>query len=201
MRIAISGPVGSGKTTLATALSERLSLPVIPEDMTQIVGFTSRIAQARTHNAPPQVIGAMHKDWMKAHVDWVKRRKTQANLHNAFISDRWEADILSFWLVMFGQFYPDKDTKFILDQMVEAATHLTVLIRLPPAPFFFGKVNDAGLMRRSQLTIQLLYDSLRDGLLRHCPTLRIIDLPASLTTIEGRCDFVVAQLAKGPSAA
>jgi len=200
MRIAISGPVGSGKTTLASALSERLGLPVIPEDMTQMVGFTSRIAHARTHNAPPQVIAALHKDWMKSHIDWVKRRKSQAKQHPGFISDRWEADILSFWLVMFGQFYPDKDTKFILDHMVEASTQLSVLIRLPPAPFVFAKANDMGLMRRSQLTIELLYDSLRDGLLRHCPTLRVVDVPASLTMLDARCEFVMAQITTAGSA-
>jgi adenylate kinase family enzyme len=193
-RIVLTGPLGSGKTTLGLALSKRLGLPLLPEDMTSIVSFMGRMSMLRQHGAPPQEFMRLNKAWMKAHIDWVLARKRQYAKLEGFVADRWEADILSFWLVIFGQYYPDVQTKLIFDQMIETSKKIDLVVRLPMASFDFESQNDDGLMRRAQLTIQLLYDSSRDGLMGRCANLKIFDIPEGNIDVEERCNLIIKNL-------
>lgn len=193
-RIILTGPVGSGKTTLGLALSKELGLPLLPEDMKHIASFMGEMSMLRQQGAPSRVLTRLNKAWMKAHIDWVLDRKRQYARLEGFVADRWEADILSFWLVIFGQYYPDEQTKLIFDQMIETSKTIDLVVRLPPASFEYEAQNDDGLMRRSQLTVQLLYDSCRDGLMGHCKDLRIFDIPPGDIGIEERCHLVVEHL-------
>jgi len=52
LRIAISGPNASGKTTLAKAISEKYAIPIIEENLSVLFGAQKKLDQLHSQSAP-----------------------------------------------------------------------------------------------------------------------------------------------------
>lgn len=115
MRIFLTGAHSTGKTTLATALSERLGLPLLPE-----VARTVLAKRGLTFPLPPEL------------VDEVQREICQEQLYvfedalKEFISDRYY-DCVAYWAI-YGQ---PRDLRFYT-LMPQFDEYDSFIFQLPP---------------------------------------------------------------------
>ncbi len=84
MRIAISGAVSTGKTTLGKALAEKFNLPFIGENLAPLFGKNA----ARRKNT---------KDVANAVVACLKNKRILETKTGNFIVDRSPLDLMNFW--------------------------------------------------------------------------------------------------------
>lgn len=90
-RIALSGSAGTGKTTLARALAERLGVPYVPE------GMRARIEKglelhALDHAALAELVIELWEEQRKLEGDAVRHA-------GGFVADRSPVDFFAFWLL------------------------------------------------------------------------------------------------------
>jgi nicotinamide riboside kinase len=92
MRIAITGAHGTGKTTLANALAEKLGLPLITESARQ---------EARERGIESVEQLKRNKELAREFQWGVLRRQVAAEQEhpNGFVSDRSRVDCLAYWAV------------------------------------------------------------------------------------------------------
>lgn len=184
LKIAISGPVGTGKTTLARALGKRLGLPVLEEDLWEVVAVWKAFqALAKTgHAGKPELTRAFRKS-VDSYFEWIERRSENSRGLDGFVADRWEADLASFWLRSFShRTVADGKTQGIMQAVRKRGAELDLVVVLPAGISGFPSYNDDGLKRTDNLCARIMGGSIMTGLtkqLTECPVMLIPDMPLS----------------------
>lgn len=117
MKIAISGTSGIGKTTLARALAERLSLPLFEEGFSDIVHAAYLYRQLRAEGG----LDTSHQDaalesYRITCLDWFERRRELDASHKSYVADRSSFHILCRWTTAV---FPS-DTSVTLRKLIRA---------------------------------------------------------------------------------
>ena len=84
MKIAVSGAVSTGKTTLAKALADGLDLPFIAESMDTLFG-----SQQESRKKPEEFAAAV--------VECLERKRSLEKESGRFVIDRCPLDLMNFW--------------------------------------------------------------------------------------------------------
>lgn len=193
MKIVISGAVGSGKTTLAQALSQKLNLPVLPENLGPLYKALATYQQAiRQPNASKDDKKDKAQLLMKCFADWANERSTLYAQHSGFIADRWEADLLDLWLKLFADLPCDEQTMKLLGDMRQKAEQFDCAVMLPPGTYQADTRNEDKLIRRQTANLTLLSTLVTGGLHRQCPGLATLHLSPQVVSLDDRVAAVLA---------
>lgn len=195
LKLAISGPTGSGKTTLAKALADKLGLPVLPEDMADTIQKEQVFRQLKkTGTTEKLVLDQALAAWAQSHVDWFKRRANKYAETPGFVADRWEADLLDTWLIKLGSQVNEKYTEALYNSMRNQSRRMDFVIMLPFQPAMGGERNDEGHKRAGGFAARLTKTVMTRGLIQQCPGLKVIDLPVFNWSVEERAEQVLKVL-------
>jgi hypothetical protein len=191
LRIAISGPNASGKTTLAKAISEHYAIPVIEEGMGVLFGAQNELKRLSDRSAPQEEIKPALERWQECFTHWARSREAEYSKHSSFVADRWEADLLDIWLVLMRrQDNIDPHTVRLDRYLRQAAAHLSFVILMPLAKPLSDAPNDAGLARASSFSNRLLNSVTTAGLIFTRTKLNVLKMPAGLNSIDDQLDLV-----------
>jgi hypothetical protein len=195
LRIAISGPAGAGKTTLANALGEALSLPVLPENLETIYARRSAFLKSQ---APPAASESQQWAavwaWMDSHFEWCEAHAARVANLPGFVADRWEMDIMSNWVRVFSAHDANEKTRRLHQLWQERAKTYDLVVVLPVSGFEVELRNDTGMKRRLNMTVQLLAHTVVAGLATLIqPSEKVLHIPQD-TSVAERSELVIARL-------
>jgi hypothetical protein len=196
LRIVVSGPVGSGKTTLARALAEHFGLRFLGEPMAALVrAETAFRGLRRTLGAPREQVAAALQACEAAYRACIAERAALYAMPGGFVADRWEVDLLDFWLVAVAPYGDDSPTADFLADMQRKARGFSAFVMLPlrrPASQTEGS-NEHALRRNLKFGPSLLNWTVSLGLVRNFTDLPVV-LAAEATGPIGSRVGEVAQL-------
>lgn len=178
MRVAISGPNASGKTTLSQALAERFDTPVLSENVQPLFKARSQLQRLQKEGAHADALMDARKACARSFLQWMADREAHLVANTACIADRWGADILDMWLIFFGrESWADRITKRLIQSMYRQAEALDLVIIMPFAEPFIGAKNEQGMQRASQFSNRYLNSMLTRGIISSIPNLKVLRLP------------------------
>lgn len=200
-RLAITGFAGTGKTSLCEALGERLGVPVLGEDMAAIAAANQECQRVmRFRWSSEEERRAAREASVDAYVAWAGKRDGLYRESAGFVADRWELDLVNWWLVHFGlgENAVDHVTSRLMQDMRDKAKRLDAMVLMPfQSPFAVsGSHNHDMLVRKIDFTTHALFRTVAVGLLREFVSLKVIALPGQPMTVAERADFVLDELAK-----
>jgi len=177
-RIALSGSAGTGKSTLARILAERLDLPYIEE------GFRERVNRGlKLYELDERQRRELMKDM------WEEQRERELAAADGFVSDRSSVDFAAFWL-HYDLMDAVDDTREFLDYM---GAELERVERVLLCPWGVLPLEPDGV-RSTNPWLQLRYQSLLEGMhLRYTPAEKLVRVPES-DDLERRLEAVSATL-------
>lgn len=183
MKIAISGCAGIGKSTLARALADSLSIGLVEEHYAPLF-------------SPP---GTFNSEAIKLiplfnHV--LAQKKQLMSQMQTFVVDRTALDLLNLWMAKGLTAYPQATADFSTLCRAEAATYDLVIF--PPWGALPHRPHDAGdgRIRVSDPWIQLRNHAAILGLTRMwVDEKKIVCLPSGQQTVEQRLSFIRAAIA------
>ena len=195
LRIAISGAVGSGKTTLAQDLANALQVPVLNENW-------GPIAKARRHYYATRQDASMGKDdrraalraWKLSYKEWLDTRHKAQSQHDGYVSDRWAGDAFSNWLRVFMETKDDRMARYLFNAMKDHSEMYDFFVVLPVADGGYEEKNSDGLKRNSSFHIGLMATGLTAGLTTYFLDRPVIRIPSREMTREERVAFVLEQI-------
>lgn len=193
-KIALTGPAGSGKTTLAGALGKALSLPVLPEGVEDI--YRKRAAFVYTQKTGAPAARQWEAVWasMDSHFEWCQVQAQRTADLPGFVADRWEMDIMSNWIRCFPKHDVDDRTKRLHDIWRARAGAYDLIVVLPIGDFPAGETNDLGMRRRMNMAVQLMAFSIDAGLATLIePRHKVLQLGPD-SSVEERVQSVFARL-------
>lgn len=182
MKIAISGAVSTGKTTLGSALAETLGLPFIEENLQNMLG-----PQAAGRSQPEVVAAAL--------LECLEKKRALEMAHGEFVVDRSPIDILNFWFAF--RLIDQPQTQKIYDLCETFMTDYDVVILLP-----WGVLElqadirpGSGIRRNPNRWVQMNGSVTIAGLAYHfVPPGRIINVPKDAVSHDERLRFVIGQI-------
>ena len=177
MRIAITGSAGTGKSTLAAALGERLGAPVVPEGMREYLERTG----IDLHDVGP--------DGLRRLVLALWEERLPLESAPSFVADRCSVDFAAFWLFYRFDHSPDTSAR-----QATWAAHAARYDRVVVLPFGGISLVGDGIRTANQWT-QLHFQLLLEGLLRRTvEPARLLWLPAAARTVEARAAWVLQRI-------
>lgn len=121
MRIGIIGSAGTGKTTLAKALSGHLSVPFVADMVPAVLRERGRDSWR----------GVDPGERRKVREEALRRKIAGEAGHDSFVSDKTCIDYLAYWLQNQSETEERHVNQAFLDQCKEAAARYDVLVFLP----------------------------------------------------------------------
>lgn len=189
LRIAISGAVGSGKTSLTKELAAHFKIDIIEENFVGIHQARQNFIKIQKTNPSQEEVKKAFKTWMDAYFSWVKNRDLEYLSKKNFIADRWEADLLAFWLRDFSKSKVDGYTLKLLHLLKlnsQKITHSFVLPFLPDVP----NKNEAGLERTKNLCVKIGGSAMIFGLINQYTNTPLKFIPPELQTVADKITFI-----------
>lgn len=193
MKIAICGTSGTGKTTLATALSTRLGVPLIAEDFKAVAeaGFQVGRAIGREQRAEALAV-------YLAEIDaWLNRREERAlSMDAGYVMDRFSFDVPRM-IVASRLDIGSQRLQALINRCQRQAADLDLVVLLPLNAWMMEtERNEDGLKRSRSLMNRLSSQSTLIGVLQQfCPVPRL-DINQRLETTEQRVEAVLGALEK-----
>ena len=178
-RIAISGSAGTGKTTLAKALADRLQVPYLEE------GFRKRLEKGLDPHDLSQaefqgLLMELYEEAIAA----------TARCNGGFIQDRCPLDFLAFWL-HYGFWREDAESAAFYARVQKDLDQYDHVIVLPWGAFDIA----ADSIRSTNRWLQLKYQALFEGLAhRLAPDGKLLWMPVEPTGKAERLAYVVDTL-------
>lgn len=187
MRISFTGAAGIGKTTLANALARELELPVIEENLREVV---------QAFNLSPSALPPRERITIcrKVCLDWLANRAQLYQKHPHFVEDRCAIDILFRWLTGNLSDRDNAETSQVLGQTKQLLDQIDYLVILP-LTLTTRQENEAGLTRIGSLSRLLRAQALAIGIAHQLmdPT-KLVFIPCNRQTIEARIKFVLERI-------
>lgn len=181
MRIALCGSAGTGKSTLAAALSKELGLPLIGEGMREYLERTG---------VDLHVLGLEGMRSLVLQL-WEERKEAEARASDGFIADRSSFDFAAFWLY-YRFAAEDELTERLFEETLDGCRYDHLLV-LPwgKFPLLADGVRTAD--RYVQLHLQLLIEGLlqqpdRQGKKVQWDYLTSVGLEARTREVMERCE-------------
>ena len=178
MKIAISGAVSTGKTTLGKALAEDLDLPFIAENLETVFG--------------PAHLRTPHQGGLPmALLDCLSRKRDLEQNNGRFVVDRSPIDIFNFWLAFRLIEHPKTEEVYALCQSFMANYDAVVLL-----PWGVLELDDStdpatGVRRQVNKWVQLNGSATIAGLAHHfVANERIISVPREMVAHQDRLHFI-----------
>ena len=184
MKIAISGSAGTGKTSLATTLSDRWGCPIIPEHYDEF--FDKNFDFIRPADRLQRQI-----------FDVLEIKNRLENESDEFIADRCPIDLFNLWLSR-GYASNQRKTHDLYDRCRSYVIKYDCIVVLPWGSLPLGQVDSCAARRRVMNPwTQLHNHSTMIGLLQQwVPAKRLLPISHSLTDISSRARAVTKMLKK-----
>jgi hypothetical protein len=180
MRIAISGAVCTGKTTLGKALAEKLGVSFIEENLETVFGSTNRTGNS---------LGNIAKEL----VTCLTLKKNMEETARTFVVDRCPLDIMNLWQA--AQLPRCCEGHDILDicERYLGNYNFVVLTHFEGIPFMKESGDDG--LTRSNAWFQFNGSIRTVGLAHHfLPPAKIIQIPRDIVSQEARLSFVLKSI-------
>lgn len=200
MKIAISGASGTGKTTLARALANKLSLPLVEEGFGELVQAALHYNQVQSET-DTEKLRLQHnalREYKKSCFRWLRNREQIYSAHSGYVADRCGFDILCRWTTARVPF----DTTTTLQQLIaycQQESRRFDLMLIPPLTEWSMQPgsNESGLQRRHSLKDKLHSHSTLIGLIQQFSTGPYLLLSArsrELDTTDDRIDEILTAI-------
>lgn len=205
LKIAISGYLGTGKSTLAQELASRLDLQVVREDAAAIAESeeTYRLA-AKEALGDSKALLALKQNSAHRYLEWANARSRSIEEAERLVTDRWHADLLIWWLLAFRGFRGSAETfsARLRNETIRIARELDFIVITPLQPPFVpeGETNEDGFARAVNGSDHLLFQTLLTGILAEVPQAKIILLPVELNSAAERADYIARKVAQTETA-
>jgi hypothetical protein len=189
LKIVISGAVGSGKTTLAKELANHLKIESIDENFEGIFKARQDFIKAQKIKLSQEELKDSFKAWMDSYFNWIKKREGEYHSKKNFVADRWEADLLSFWLRDFASSRVDGRTLKLISLFKTQSQKISHSVVLPPMLQVPDK-NEAGLVRTKSLCTKIMGGAMMYGLIRQYTNTPLIFIPPKIDTVAEKIIFI-----------
>ena len=181
MKIAISGAVSTGKTTLGKALASELGVPFIDENLETIF----RVTRAERNDPVKRA---------KLIMKCLERKRELEMQEENFIVDRCPVDILNFWYAF--NLHTKIDTQPIYERCRDDMTFYDHIVLLPFGVLPIDRESKDGALVRSNNPWGHLQGSARiSGFAHHfLKPEYIIQIPKNIDQLGARLNFVMSAL-------
>ena len=182
MKIAVSGAVSTGKTTLGQALADELDLPFIAENMDTLFGYR-------------QEFRGKPEEFAAAVVECMEHKRALEKEAGRFVVDRSPLDLINFWQ---ARLLPGKCAGHDIIELCGrymAAYDFVILTPLGGIPLTQESPDKTGRLRTKNPWLQFKGSAMIAGLAHFFVSLpKIVHIPRGIEAKEDRLDFVLTSI-------